>query len=272
MGAFNGTGTFVRSYSWVVDKANGVNITASRQDTEDNGFSAGLTLCTTRDGQGMMAAHWQPSVTATYDLGVSGSAWRNLNITGNASIGGTLAATGNATLSGTLAVTGATTLTGGLSGDTAGRGVALCKFTNATETRTSTTTLTNSSSLALTLGAGTYAVSAYILLNQAAAAGGGLAFNLNFSGTMTAGASQFINVQSVSGAVVEQSQAISATVNNLVYGTASFGQTFTFNAILTGVLTATGSGTFAFAFAQNVSNGNATQLLPGSYLTVTQLS
>lgn len=48
---FNGSGTFVRSYSWTTDAANGVNITASRMDTEDNGFATGLTNCLTRDGQ-----------------------------------------------------------------------------------------------------------------------------------------------------------------------------------------------------------------------------
>lgn len=52
MGAFNGSGTFVRSYNWVTDAANGVNITASRVDTEDDGYAAGLTNCITRDGQG----------------------------------------------------------------------------------------------------------------------------------------------------------------------------------------------------------------------------
>lgn len=52
MGAFNGSGTFVRSYNWVTDAANGINITASRFDTEDDGFAGGLSNCLTRDGQG----------------------------------------------------------------------------------------------------------------------------------------------------------------------------------------------------------------------------
>ena len=49
--AFNGSGTFVRLYSWVTDAANSVNITASRMDGEDTGFASGLTNCITRDGQ-----------------------------------------------------------------------------------------------------------------------------------------------------------------------------------------------------------------------------
>lgn len=51
MGAFNGVGQFIRSYLWANDASNGINITASRMDTEDNGFAAGLSNCVTRDGQ-----------------------------------------------------------------------------------------------------------------------------------------------------------------------------------------------------------------------------
>lgn len=51
MGAFNGLGQFIRSYLWTNDAANDINITASRMDTEDNGFAAGLSNCVTRDGQ-----------------------------------------------------------------------------------------------------------------------------------------------------------------------------------------------------------------------------
>jgi hypothetical protein len=48
---YNGGGTFVRLFSWVVDAANSVNISSSRTDAEMNGFAAGLTNCITRDGQ-----------------------------------------------------------------------------------------------------------------------------------------------------------------------------------------------------------------------------
>ena len=48
---YNGSGTFNRLYSWVVDAANNVNISSSRTDAEMNGFAAGLTNCITRDGQ-----------------------------------------------------------------------------------------------------------------------------------------------------------------------------------------------------------------------------
>lgn len=50
--AFNGAGTFVRLFNWVNDALNNIDITASREDAEDDGFAAGLTNCLTRDGQG----------------------------------------------------------------------------------------------------------------------------------------------------------------------------------------------------------------------------
>lgn len=51
MGGFNGSGTYVRYYNWQNDKANGINITASRFDTEDGGFANGLSTCICKDGQ-----------------------------------------------------------------------------------------------------------------------------------------------------------------------------------------------------------------------------
>ena len=50
---FNGTGTFVREFNWSNDAANNIPISASRFDGEDNDFASGLSLCLTRDGQGV---------------------------------------------------------------------------------------------------------------------------------------------------------------------------------------------------------------------------
>ena len=56
--AFNGSGTWSRLYSWVNDKANGIDITASRMDAEMNDMTAnGLSACLTRDGQGHATAN-----------------------------------------------------------------------------------------------------------------------------------------------------------------------------------------------------------------------
>lgn len=79
---FNGSGTFIRAYNWVTDKINGVNITASRVDTEDDGFAAGLSNCVTRDGQGKMTAAFNPSADASYDLGAPSAQWRNQYLSG----------------------------------------------------------------------------------------------------------------------------------------------------------------------------------------------
>lgn len=54
--AFNGTGTFVRLYNWVTDKTNSVPITASRMDSEMDGFATGLSNCITKDGQTVLTA------------------------------------------------------------------------------------------------------------------------------------------------------------------------------------------------------------------------
>lgn len=50
---WNGSGTFNRIYSWVADKAAGLDISSSRMDTDtDDIASTGFGNCLTRDGQG----------------------------------------------------------------------------------------------------------------------------------------------------------------------------------------------------------------------------
>src|SRR4029077_1095401 len=49
--AFDGAGTFLRMYSWVMDATNSVKIRADRHDDEDNNFADGLSHCITKDGQ-----------------------------------------------------------------------------------------------------------------------------------------------------------------------------------------------------------------------------
>lgn len=51
MSGFNGSGTYVRFFNWVNDKTNGIDITASRFDTEDGGFATGLSTVICKDGQ-----------------------------------------------------------------------------------------------------------------------------------------------------------------------------------------------------------------------------
>src|SRR5512139_390154 len=49
--AYNGSGTFARIYSWATDKTNSVFATASRMDTEHDGFATGLSTAICKDGQ-----------------------------------------------------------------------------------------------------------------------------------------------------------------------------------------------------------------------------
>ena len=57
---FNGSGTFVRTQNWTNDANNNLPISATKFDNEDNDFAGGLSLCLTRDGQGV------PSVPLTW--------------------------------------------------------------------------------------------------------------------------------------------------------------------------------------------------------------
>jgi len=92
---FNGSGTFNRVHRWADDSANGIDITDTRMDAEDDGFATGLSNCITRDGQSPPSAaiDWgNQNLTGVANLGVGG----NATITGNASIGGNISATGHA--------------------------------------------------------------------------------------------------------------------------------------------------------------------------------
>src|ERR1700744_453939 len=55
---WNGSGVFNRIYSWVADKAAGLDISSSRMDPDtDDLASAGFGNCLTRDGQGQPTAN-----------------------------------------------------------------------------------------------------------------------------------------------------------------------------------------------------------------------
>lgn len=56
--SWNGSGTFSRIYSWVSDKAAGLDISSSRMDTDSNDIASnGFGNCLTRDGQGFASAN-----------------------------------------------------------------------------------------------------------------------------------------------------------------------------------------------------------------------
>ena len=83
---WNGTGTFNRLYSWVQDKANGLNIDSTRVDTDTNDIvTAGLGNCMTRDGQG--AASARIPFSAGISLGDGAIGAPAINFTGDANTG-----------------------------------------------------------------------------------------------------------------------------------------------------------------------------------------
>lgn len=55
--SFNGSGVFLRLYSWVNDAAANIKIRADRMDNEMNGFATGLSTCITKDGQTTVTAN-----------------------------------------------------------------------------------------------------------------------------------------------------------------------------------------------------------------------
>ena len=57
MPGFDGMGGFTFPYNWVNDAANGIDITASRMDTQFATATGGFDLCLTRDGQGAASAN-----------------------------------------------------------------------------------------------------------------------------------------------------------------------------------------------------------------------
>lgn len=54
---FNGSGQFLRVYSWVTDAANNVLVSSSRMDTDTDGIATGLSNCITKDGQQTLTAN-----------------------------------------------------------------------------------------------------------------------------------------------------------------------------------------------------------------------
>ncbi len=140
MAGFDGSGNFSRTYNWVTDKGNSVKITASRMDTEDDGFATGLSTAICKDGQttttavvpfavGIRVNDGSATIPSVSFTGDTNSGWyrigadnigltlggskiidysaTGITITGTASVSGAVHIGGAATVGSTLAVTGA---------------------------------------------------------------------------------------------------------------------------------------------------------------------
>jgi len=166
-------------------------------------------------------------------------------------------------------------------GDIVGtRGISVCKRATAIETRTSNTTVANSTQLTYAIPvAGTYEIDLMVFFYATTAGTNGITANVNYSGTFTAVGSYidgyFMNGTTTTTGV--QPAAISTTTTAVIAGLTISATGSTNSATpcvyrLKGTLIATGTGTLAFAFAQNTSGTNTTNLGVGSFLKVKQLS
>lgn len=87
-------GVYTRGYpSWTNDANNNLPISATKFDTEDNDFAAGLNNCATVDGLNKMQASFVPLADNSYDFGSASFRWRNIylgggSITGSLTVGG----------------------------------------------------------------------------------------------------------------------------------------------------------------------------------------
>lgn len=127
MAAFNGAGTFVRSYNWVNDAANAIAILPDRFDTEMDGIATGLSTCILKDGTQTITADipWNskkitglgtPSVGDNTATAIT-SAYLLSSLASPPAIGGTAAAAGTfTTLTATTTVATAALTASGTSG------------------------------------------------------------------------------------------------------------------------------------------------------------
>jgi hypothetical protein len=65
MPGFDGSGNYVRRYSWSSDQSNGLPISATKFDNDGNDVAGGFNICLTRDNQGKPSAPliWSQSLT-----------------------------------------------------------------------------------------------------------------------------------------------------------------------------------------------------------------
>ncbi len=253
--AFNGSGVFNRVHDWTTDLGNAVPVTASRADSEDDGFATGLSLTICRDGQSTTTARIPFAAGTSAAAGTTASvsyAQTNDNNTGlyfpatdewGLVAGGTAVITGTATgvaVTGTFSASGAATLSSTLA------------LTGNLAINTDKFTVTAASGN--TLVAGTLAVTGAATLSSTLAAG-----NTTITGTLAASGNLAIATNKFTVAA--------ASGNTLIAGTAAITgdvavntDKFTVaassgNALVAGTLAVTGAQTNTGALTANNSAG-----------------
>lgn len=111
---YSGTGIFTRVYQWANDAAGGINVDASRTDTDSNDIADGLTNCITRDGQSPAVANIPLGGFKITGLGIGAAATDGVNygqvFTNPSTFTGLLNFTSGSTGTGVINFAGATSV------------------------------------------------------------------------------------------------------------------------------------------------------------------
>lgn len=158
--------------------------------------------------------------------------------------------------------------------DNTGRGIAICRTKPAMTSRSATTVLANDPDLQYVFTAtGAYWVRAILFFSGTATGTQGISFNLNYSGIFAGGqavlADGVVNAASTGGV----SSPVATVPTQIKYAFATISVAPTADVLrIEGVIIPSTLGTLAIAWAQNSSSANATNLLIGSSLAITQVS
>lgn len=270
MGEYNGSGVFVRTFSWANDKTNGIKIIASRMDTEDNGFATGLSTAVCKDGQQICTAQVPFAVGISVPAGGAGAP--GVAVLGDLTTGIYQSAAGalDVTVSGTrvggftsagLVNTAITTSTLGVTGNFA----------------VNTNKFTVNASTGNTVIAGTLvlngSVSGTATIRVKATAG-----SVTFQLPTTNGSANNVLISDGSGntswAVGASGTVNSGTINQLAYYASSAAAVSTTSAIPNGITATTQAvndsstkvATTAFANPSYTAGNNGTAELPGGLI------
>lgn len=75
MPGYDGSGNYVRRYSWSTDQSNGLPISATKFDNDGNDVASGFDLCLTRDNQGKPSAPLIWAQSLTLNQSADGTCW-----------------------------------------------------------------------------------------------------------------------------------------------------------------------------------------------------
>lgn len=233
MAGFNGSGTYVRSYNWVNDKTNGIDITASRFDTEDSGFATGLSTVICKDGQTTTTAVIPFSLGLSFPTGTAGAP--SLSLIGDSSTGIYQDSTGNIAFTSLGTKKAAITSTGiVLSGTASGSATIKVAATAGTVNFQLPTTNGTNGQLMQTDGSGN--TSWVSVSSGSGTVNSGTSGNLAYYATSTNAVSGNTQVK-ISGGALTIGTATSQLGTLLLSGSTSGTTTLTPNVTATGTLT-----------------------------------